>query len=241
MKIIQLKETDSTNRWLQENGGEEDVAVVTDYQSAGCGQKGNVWESEAGKNLLFSILIHPQNVPAHRQFVLSELIALAVSDVLGKYTEGICVKWPNDIYWHDRKICGILIENRLQGKGIRDSILGVGVNVNQDVFRSDAPNPVSLKMITGREYDLRVLMDEIMASFSRYYCLVEQGEYEHLHEEYLQSLYRREGFYPYRDASGPFEAKISRIEEDGHLVLTDTDGRSRRYAFKEVECEKVKK
>ena len=235
MRIIQLKETDSTNRWLQENGGEEDVAVVTDYQLAGRGQKGNVWESEAEKNLLFSILVHPQHVPAHRQFVLSELIALAVSGVLGRYTDGICVKWPNDIYWNDRKICGILIENHLQGSDIRDSIIGVGVNVNQEVFHSDAPNPISLKSVTEREYDLQVLLDEIMTSFERYYRQVEQGEYVQLHEAYCQVLYRREGFYPYRDASGPFDAEISRIEEDGHLVLTDADGRNRRYAFKEVE------
>ena len=163
-RIIHIEETDSTNRWLKENG-EGTMVVVADYQTAGKGCGTNSWESERGKNLTFSMLIHPTDIPASQQFRITEVVSVALCEVLERYlltvpelAEGLSIKWPNDIYRGDKKICGVLIENRLQGNVIVDSIIGIGLNVNQTEFVSDAPNPVSLRQLLGREIDREALL-----------------------------------------------------------------------------------
>ena len=232
-KIVHINETDSTNRWLRERQwenasvGMEDMVVWTDYQTAGKGQGTNSWESERGKNLLFSILYHPEGIPANWQFVISMAISLAIADALGEQIGDISIKWPNDIYWRNGKIGGILIENRLSGQIIRDSIIGVGINVNQQQFHSDAPNPVSLWQIHGQETDREALLQGILDRFSLY---IQQD----IKERYKAILYRRKGFHPYSDKEGTFMATIEDVEDDGHLLLSDESGKERRYAFKEV-------
>lgn len=227
-EIIHIAETDSTNRWLRERGGEGDMVVVADYQTAGKGQGTNSWESERGKNLLFSFLYHPQRIPANRQFHISMAVSLAIADALGEHIGDVSIKWPNDIYWRNAKICGILIENRLLGQTIRDSIIGVGVNVNQRQFHSNAPNPVSLWQIHGHETDLELLLQSILDKFTLY---INKKE---IKTQYLHQLYRRKGFHPYADREGSFMAEIVDVEDDGHLLLCDDNGQQRRYAFKEV-------
>ena len=227
-RMVHLDETESTNRWLREQGGEENVVVWTDYQTAGRGCGTNRWESERGKNLLFSILIHPTEVKPQEQFRLSMAISLAIVHALQDYTDGLSIKWPNDIYWHDRKICGILIENRLSNGCIKDCIIGVGLNVNQREFLSDAPNPVSLWQIVGRETDCEALLKRILTCFT--YNEVDA-------DDYRAQLYWREGLHLFSDADGKFMAEIADVEDDGHLALRDSEGRERRYAFKEVRFE----
>lgn len=227
-EIIHIAETDSTNRWLRERGGEGDMVVVADYQTAGKGQGTNSWESERGKNLLFSVLCHPQRIPANRQFHISMAVSLAIADALGEHIGDVSIKWPNDIYWRNAKICGILIENRLLGQTIRDSIIGVGVNVNQRQFHSNAPNPVSLWQIHGHETDRELLLQSILDKFTLY---INKKE---IKTQYLHQLYRRKGFHPYADKEGSFMAEIVDVEDDGHLLLCDDNGQQRRYAFKEV-------
>ena len=227
-EIIHIAETDSTNRWLRERGGEGDMVVVADYQTAGKGQGNNSWESERGKNLLFSVLYHPQRIPANRQFHISMAVSLAIADALGEHIGDVSIKWPNDIYWRNAKICGILIENRLLGQTIRDSIIGVGVNVNQRQFHSNAPNPVSLWQIHGHETDRELLLQSILDKFTLY---INKKE---IKTQYLHLLYRRKGFHPYADKEGSFMAEIVDVEDDGHLLLCDDNGQQRRYAFKEV-------
>ena len=226
-KIIHIDETDSTNRWLREQDGEEDMVVWADFQTAGRGQGTNKWESEQGKNLLFSILLHPKDIPANKQFAISMQVSLAICEALGERIGDLSIKWPNDIYWRNAKICGILIENRLQGSRIRDSIIGVGLNVNQRQFHSDAPNPVSLWQICEQDTDREQLLKDILKAFDRH-----QGK--ELKAQYLSMLYRRKGFHPYADQNGAFMAEIVDVEEDGHLLLRDEEGKERRYAFKEV-------
>ena len=206
--------------------------VVADYQTAGRGCGTNKWESERGKNLLFSMLIHPTEIPVNKQFVVSMAVANSIAAVVAKYVEKrtVSVKWPNDIYVGDKKICGILIENRLQGGVIKDSIIGVGLNVNQLCFVSDAPNPVSMANITGRQFDREQLLQELLEAFQQ-----EWADLEGVRERYLQQLYRRKGFFRYRDAYGECTAEIVTVEADGHLVLQDVDGRTNRYAFKEIQ------
>ncbi len=233
-KIIHIAETDSTNRWLRDNQQpatdiQQPIVVWADYQTAGRGQGTNSWESERGQNLLFSMLFQPRNIPVRRQFTISMAISLAIVDALGQQIGDVSIKWPNDIYWRNAKIAGILIEHRLQGSVIRDSIIGVGLNVNQRQFRSDAPNPVSLWQIHGKLTDRASLLNDILQRFTYYI------NHDDLRRQYLSLLYRRKGFHPYCDSEGAFMGELVDVEDDGHLLLQKEDGRQCRYAFKEVQ------
>lgn len=237
IKRINIAETDSTNRWMHDYRGEEGsvMTVVTcDFQTAGRGQGSNKWESEAGQNLMFSIKTHPQDVPVERQYVMLEAGSLAVRDALASYTDGITIKWPNDIYFRDSKISGTLSECAINGKHIRHCIIGTGINVNQQQFRSDAPNPVSLRQITGHATDRDELLNMVLERFEHYLSMVNEGRHDEISDLYSRSLYRREGMFSYRDADGEFTASIEAVEPDGHLRLRLADGRTARYAFKEV-------
>jgi len=224
-EIIHLGETESTNRWLKEHDLTANTVVWTDYQTAGRGCGSNTWESERGKNLLFSMMVHPSDIPATRQFSISMAVSMTIADVMKEYFDGVSIKWPNDIYWNDRKLCGILIEHQLSGTFIRQSIIGVGLNVNQTVFTSDAPNPVSMCQIVGYELDCQEVLQKILERFS-----LEDIDAD----RYRTLLYRKNGFYTYCDTEGQFEAELVTVEDDGHLLLRDRNGRQRRYAFKEV-------
>ena len=226
-KIVHIDETDSTNRWLREQGGEENMVVWADYQTAGRGCGTNHWESERGKNLTFSMLLHPHDVLAQKQFRISRAISLAICKALGQHIGDLSIKWPNDIYWRDGKIGGILIEVTLQGNKVKDCIIGIGLNINQRVFRSDAPNPVSMWQICEQETDCEQLLQEILQAFQEYMGKSNKDEYQSM-------LYRRKGFHPYADKDGAFMAEIIDVEDDGHLLLRDDNGQLRRYAFKEV-------
>lgn len=233
-EVIHIDETDSTNRWLREHASDGNVAVVADYQTAGRGCGANGWESERGKNLLFSVLIHPGWVRAGEQFFLS----MAVSNAIRR-TLDCCllprseVKWPNDIYVGDGKMCGILIENELRGNCIKDCIVGIGVNVNQRLFRSDAPNPVSMVQVAGgSEFDREHVLNRVLQEFAD---ILDHWDPAVIGREYRQHLYRRNGFHAYTDSAGTFMAEMVGVEDDGHLVLCDESGLHRCYAFKEVQ------
>lgn len=234
---IRLDEVDSTNTYLRrmENLPDADIVVVTaGHQTAGRGMGSNRWESEDGRNLLFSMLVRPEGVPAARQFALSMAEALAVKDALDPIAGEVTLKWPNDVYWHDRKISGTLIETAISGRLVKDCIFGTGINVNQRVFRSDAPNPVSLRQITGRDTDMNVVLDSVLEAFEGYYAMVLYGEYDRVGRLYHDALYRRTGMHAYSDSDGRFMASVVRVGHDGRLVLRDDAGRERIYAFKEV-------
>ena len=179
-KMIRLKEVDSTNRFLKQLDSYDEDALtiaVADFQTAGKGQGSHTWEGEAGKNLLFSMMVCPHWVPVRQQFLLSEAGALAVKDALDTYTDGITLKWPNDVYWNDKKISGTLIETSVDSKGIKRCIFGIGLNINQEVFMSDAPNPVSLCQIVGHEVDREEVLGKIIESFKKYYELLRRSDY----------------------------------------------------------------
>ena len=232
-KIVHIDETDSTNSWLQkrlaaDERSDANLVIWAEYQTAGRGCGTNRWESERGENLTFSMLIHPKELPATQQFHISMAISLAICEAIGQYIGDVSIKWPNDIYWRNGKIGGILIENTLKGSIIMDSIIGVGLNVNQRVFKSDAPNPVSMWQICEHETDREALLKEILETFER---ILDSK----IREQYLSKLYRRKGYHPYADKEGAFMAEIVTVEDDGHLVLHDDNGKERRYAFKEVQ------
>ena len=244
IKRHRLQTVHSTNSFLRElNGGDASFDMelaTTEFQTAGRGQKGNSWESEQSKNLLFSILLHPVYVQPSKQFCISEAIALAVVKSLKEIVadelvaKDFSVKWPNDIYWKNKKIAGILIENELFGSTIRDCIVGVGININQQIFLSDAPNPVSLYNILGVNTNVEEVLDAIIKQFVANVSMIENGQTALLHKEYMDSLFRRKGIYPYRDADSEFMATIKDVREDGRLILIDSNDKERIYEFKEV-------
>ena len=231
-QLIHIEETDSTNRWLRENtppraAGE--YVVTADYQTAGKGCGSNSWESERGKNLTFSLLIHPERIPANEQFRITEVASVALCETLAHYISNkVEIKWPNDIYVGDRKICGMLIENRLQGPVIKDSIIGIGLNVNQRQFLSDAPNPVSLYQLTGQETDREALLKDFLEAFERI------SPSETTSRDYRERLYRKGQEAIYEDQRGRFKARLTDVLPDGRLVLRDETNWERAYAFKEV-------
>lgn len=238
--IIRLRETASTNNYLKDllissrEQLSEGLVVSADFQTKGRGQAGNVWEAEDGKNLLFSMLLFPSSIEANQQFVLSKMVSLAVSRVLSEEVEDVHVKWPNDIYWRDKKIAGILIENNLWGSNIQNSVIGIGLNVNQDSFHSNAPNPVSLRQITGKSYDREELLATLVKRIYMLYIQLLREELTCFDQDYKSSLYRIDGLYEYQANGEVFKASIVDVLPDGHLVLQPESGDQRTYAFKEV-------
>lgn len=241
--LIWLNETDSTNRYLSQlcdtsaSPLTELTTVATDFQTAGKGQRGNSWESTRGENLLFSFVLYPTFLEANKQFSLSQLVALAIKEVLDNITPDISIKWSNDIYWKEKKICGILIEHDLQGGSLSRSIIGVGLNVNQQEFHSDAPNPVSLRQITGTPHQRHTLLTKIIERIRSCYTQLQcqtEGYRHTLNERYNNSLFRRNTWHTYTDNNGTFEACLLRTEIDGRLVLLDRNGTERKYWFKEI-------
>ncbi|MPM48631.1 Bifunctional ligase/repressor BirA [bioreactor metagenome] len=239
-QIIRLEETESTNSYLRDllksQHLEEGSVVVADFQTAGRGQVGNSWYSDKGDNLLFSLLIYPTGIPANEQFIISRMVSLAIKNTLDQFADDIRIKWPNDIYWKERKIAGILIENSLQGKVIENSIIGIGLNLNQQIFPAELPNPVSLRQITATEQDKNYILDLLLKEFFLLYRSLQRGEKQVIEDEYMLDLYRANGYYWYEDANGRFQAEIDNVLPSGHLVLRTLDTNEERiYAFKEVQ------
>ena len=248
-RLIHIPEVDSTNNVIKKISENEELPsgsiVITNLQTAGRGQAGNSWESEAGKNITLSIIFKPAYIPANMAFVISEMISICVKRTLDIYIPDVTVKWPNDIYYKDKKIAGILIENTIQQGKISQSIAGIGININQSEFRSNAPNPTSLKLITAHSFDLMDILEDFRMIFAEQSERINKSDdincdgidtrhFETVHEEYIDSLFRKEGYHKYRDDNGVFEAEIHEIEPSGHLILKRTDGALSRYAFKEV-------
>jgi len=236
--IIHIRETDSTNNYLKqlllERKLEEGSMIYTDFQTAGKGQRGNSWESKPGENLLLSIVLYPNMVEISEQFIISQAVSLGVMDFLSVYTNDITIKWPNDIYWKDRKICGILIENILQDNTIIQSVCGIGININQKKFVSDAPNPVSLFQITGKTYDIELFPELLGNKIMQQYSRIKEGKISKIRAKYKAHLYRSKGFHLYNDGIGDFLARIKDILPSGILILETDKGEERQYAFKEV-------
>ena len=220
-----IASTNSTNTLLKQLAAEGNPPefIYTGYQKAGRGQTGNSWESEEGKNLLCSILLPPNK----DLYFLNIAVSVAIIRLIG---EQLTIKWPNDIYYNDKKLAGILLENAIVGSEIKYSIAGIGLNVNQMEFISDAPNPVSLKQITGKEYDIDQLMKDLLEAV---HTVLNEPE-EVIWSEYKAHLYRREGYWPYEDQNGSFEAHIEDILPTGEMVLRDKEGKKRKYHFKQI-------
>ncbi len=244
-----IKQTYSTSTLLREQYSDalpHLYTIRTDFQTAGRGQAGNSWESEAGKNLLFSALLRYEGIHAAKQWRLSMLVAVALWDTLSKYLpqEQLTIKWPNDIYFGDKKLVGILIENSLSGQYVGYSIAGIGVNVNQTQWLSNAPNPISMKEITSKEYDVEALMNEWIGAMKSW----ELRTTEEIRTAYMQHLYRSEGWHEYverkvsiaptaiaqKGIEDAFLAEIVNVTEQGGLVLRLQNNEEKTYHFKQI-------
>lgn len=238
MNIIELEETASTNTYLRGMTDAPHATVIAARrQSAGRGQRGNTWESEPDANLTFSILVRPAGIPPVKQMAISRAVSLSIVRWLDRYLpDGMeaSIKWPNDIYVGDRKICGILIEHVLTAGRIERTVIGAGININQTAFYSDAPNPVSLTQLTGLTYPLDSMLREVTADIISLVEAEDRAGGDLTATDYMSRLWRRNGFHPYRDAAGDFTARIADVAPDGTLTLLRPDNTLSRYAFKEV-------
>ena len=240
-----LKNIDSTSTELRRRMLADELphgyCISADFQTNGHGQATNHWESEDGKNILFSLLLRPNIIPASEQFIITELVTLALINTLqDEIRQEVTIKWPNDIYVGNRKLCGILIENALCGATIDTCIVGIGININQEIFTSNAPNPVSLKQLSGRIHDRESIFEEIYQNILNYYDYLADNWHnpdikQSLHMEYMNHLYRCSGYHNYSTPEGEhFRAEIEDIGPQGHLNLRLQSGELRIFAFKEV-------
>lgn len=217
------------------------LLVTAEEQTAGRGQRGTVWESSPGENLTFSIGWRDIGVAPRDQFLISEVCALAVARTVEEQlrkagrSDEVCVKWPNDIYVDSRKICGMLIEHSLVGHRIDASMAGIGINVNQEHFMSDAPNPVSLRQLTGCACERERVLEEFIRGFEEGVSLLREKQYAQVESDFAARLFRRKGWHAYRDAEGAFKGEYVGIARNGILTLRKHDGTTHDYAFKEVE------
>ena len=238
-KIIVLNEVESTNnyasRLILSDAAEEGTVVLTQFQTSGRGQAGNRWESEAGKNLLASVILYPGFLNAAKQFAISKIVSLGLVEFLEREIEGVSIKWPNDIYVGNRKIAGILIENTVKGNSIASSVVGIGLNLNQEKFLSDAPNPVSLKQITSKDYNIEIVVPEILKTIFSWYEKLKTGDFDEVDSAYFSKLYGVGEWREFNKNGKIFKARIIGIGEFGQLRLEKESGIVDEFMFKEVE------
>jgi BirA family transcriptional regulator, biotin operon repressor / biotin---[acetyl-CoA-carboxylase] ligase len=214
---------------------QEGAIVYTNYQSAGRGQTGNSWESENGKNLLISIILFPSTIIPADQFLISMIVSLGICDFLKRYIPACSIKWPNDIYIRNDKIAGILIENSIIGDVIENSIAGIGLNINQDQFLSDAPNPVSLRMVTGKKYDLISCLNQLASDLDKRYKQLIAGNLGQIKEEYISQLYRLKKWCNFIDKNGTYSGRILSVTDHGRLQIERKTGKIIEYSYKEID------
>jgi BirA family biotin operon repressor/biotin-[acetyl-CoA-carboxylase] ligase len=236
--IVHLNTVDSTNNYaaaeLLTKSLKEGTVFVADCQQSGRGQGLSVWESAPGFNLTLSIVLCPSKLPIERQFSLSKAIALGVADFVAQHVDGVTVKWPNDIYVGDKKIAGILIETAISAGKFSRAIIGIGLNINQETFISDAPNPVSLKNLTGSDYELPATLKHLCEKLDFRYQQLIRGNQASINYDYDRLLYRNKIWSIYHDGSTGFEGKILGVEPDGSLMIETRGGKVRSFQFKEV-------
>ncbi|MBR6691884.1 MAG: biotin--[Bacteroidaceae bacterium] len=240
--IKHLDVVDSTNRYLRDEadnlwvGGKEIVAVMARHQTAGRGQRGNVWQSQGGYNLLMSILVRPGNsLEAKNQFLLSQAVAVSVHTAMKCYGIETSLKWPNDIYVGNRKLAGILVELDYSGAFVEQAIIGIGLNVNQTGFSPMDRVPVSIKMLLGKDIPVEDVMRDVLCNFNHYYAEMRWGDKDAIAAEYKKLLLGFGQQCEYADSCGTFIAVMEDVEPTGQRVLRREDGTSSRYMFKEVE------
>ena len=234
--IYYIEHTTSTNDEIRNPKYRHMDVLWTESQSAGRGQRGHSWHSIEGQNLTFSMLLTPTFLPVTEQFLLSEIVALALVRTLAEYGIECRIKWTNDIYAGDNKIVGILIEHALSGDKLSRTIVGIGLNVNQEAFPSDLPNPTSMFVERGVKFDRREVLERIVANLEALYSELEAGCKAEIEKMYIDTMYHLGEPHTYAYPNGErFTAIIRGVRHSGELCLEHEDGVVREYAFKEVE------
>jgi BirA family transcriptional regulator, biotin operon repressor / biotin---[acetyl-CoA-carboxylase] ligase len=237
-QLVWLPECGSTNTEAQQlvvqNRATDGCCVLTDNQTAGRGQRGNRWEAAAGENLTLSVVWKPAFLPAADQFLLSQAVALAVHDwltaLLGPSPQ-LRVKWPNDIFYGHQKLGGILIENTLSGAKIQHSVVGIGININQQQFA--VPTATSLARLTARQYNRPAVAARLLEHLERRYLQLRAGRIGALRTEYLQVLYRFQEEHEYEAGGQLFRGQIVGVDEAGRLAVAVRD-QLRYFDLKEI-------
>ena len=235
-KVFRFDEVSSTNdilRSLADKGEtSHGTVVIAQYQSSGRGQSGNSWESESGKNILLSMHIIPYNVTAPEQVFLNLFAGLAVFDFVNAFFPGKTkIKWPNDIYVEGKKIAGILIENSLQGNLIKNSLIGIGVNLNQSGFSS--PKSTSFSMLAGSEFNMEDMVDRLITSANKRYDELLQDLKNKLTEDYLNVLFLKGEQAMFNIGEKAVEGEITGIDATGRLKLKVGE-EIKLFSFKEI-------
>lgn len=229
----------STNQYaidlLASEKPSEGTVILTHNQYAGRGQLTNKWESEPGKNLTFSLILYPTFLQARNQFLLNQVVSLSVFATLKQYlAKGLTIKWPNDIYVFDKKITGILIQNSLKGVRLQSAIIGIGLNVNQRKFLSDAPNPTSLALELDKEVDLSSVLSVFCQHLERYYLQLKSNNILEIQQDYTNNLFRLGTLHDFKKVDGtPFKGIIEGVSSIGKLNVKTDEG-SVSFAFKEI-------
>ena len=233
------KRLKSTNLKAQELVGKDPVAdtiwIQADNQYQGKGLGANSWISDAGKNITGSLVINPDFLKADQQFELSIMASLAVRDLLKLFFDKVEVKWPNDILVNSKKIAGLLLENTIVGERISHSIIGIGLNVNQEIFPDEINDPTSFKLIIPNDFDIHEISNLLLACLENRMTQLESGHNDSLREEYLNSLYRYKEFAPYKSNEKWFRARIIGVDQYGQLILETETGESKKFGFKMIQ------
>jgi len=234
--FIFLDACESTNTYaldvLNSKNIAEGTLICTNNQTKGRGQQGNSWISEPNQNLIFSLILMPKWLKPNQQFYLTKIISIVIVDLLNKEIQnGFEIKWPNDIYYQDKKVGGILIENTINKQTLQNSIIGVGLNVNQKSF--SLPQATSLATIAGKNFDFQILLEKISQSFEAKYLQLKQNV-KTLDRHYLDLLYKRGDISWYEDKDGRFQAELIGVTEIGKLVLKVKET-LKTYDLKEIK------
>lgn len=214
----------------------EGTVIMAEKQYAGRGQHQNGWHAEPGKNLTFSLLLKPYFLPVTDQFDLVRAVSLGVYDALEPLLGNqLKIKWPNDIYYADYKLGGMLIENLIQGNQIKNAIIGIGLNVNQAGFPAELPNARSIKQILHGDYDLKALLSEICRHIEAYYLNLKAGKISFVRKTYLSRLYWLNENKSFKTQNTIFSGVITDVKDNGKLVIQNNNSDESEFSLKEIE------
>lgn len=241
--IIELEKVTSTNNYalnlISKSEVTEGTIVLTHEQTAGKGQGNNTWETEAGKNLTFSIILHPSFLLPDQQFYLNKAISLAITDYLSRIVinKPVHIKWPNDIYFGDKKLGGILIENVISGNIFQSSVIGIGLNINQENFSNAIPNPISLKQILNHELNLKEELQSLCNCLENRYITLRGKHFSALDVDYKNRLLGYSEWRIYRKGTEEIEGQITGVDEFGRLEIRTKDGELLTFSHGEITLE----
>jgi len=241
---IKLQRVNSTNNYaidtISKSKPIEGTVISASFQYEGRGQIGRYWESEEGKNITCSTILHPTFLQAHDQFQLNMAVSLGLHDFISHFLtekdQNVGIKWPNDIYVNNEKIAGILIQNTLKGKFINSSVIGTGININQIKFSDHVPNPTSLSKLLNSDIDIELAFQWLFRFMTKRYLQLTAGQVSLLRKEYLECLYKIDIWSSYMNEDNAiFNGKITGVDEIGQLTIEMEDGKSQSFAFRELK------